>query len=226
VQRAYKARCNPATRLRTIPTTPTIRRTTPTDRTLRGAIIQTNPTFRRSQKIPMIVKRRQRVRRAVPTIQIPQADQTTLIRPADRTTPIPRVAQHPPRHQGRAVLAEQVERAAELNRITRDFRRCGKSLAHGTRSQRRKLPSVSVSQVQGRAERFTSRLAAPVFSAWDGWHSPDGTISRKAICTCRRGIGHDPANHELVRYSCNEGGRRVISQTAHVISQRLAGEER
>jgi hypothetical protein len=107
VQRAYKARCNPATRLLTIPTTPTIRRTTPMGRTLRGAIIQTNPTFRRSLKIPMIVKRRQRVRRAVPTIRIPQAD---------RTTPIPRAAQHPPRHQGRAVLAEQVERAAELNR--------------------------------------------------------------------------------------------------------------
>jgi hypothetical protein len=53
----------------------------------------------------MIEKRRQRVRRAVPTIRIPQAD---------RTTHIPRAAQHPPRHQGRAVRAE---RAAELDRI-------------------------------------------------------------------------------------------------------------
>src|SRR5580704_5470684 len=85
-------------------------------RTLRGAIIQTNPTFRRSLKIPMIEKRRQRVRRAVPTIRIHQAGRTTQIRQADRTTPIPRAAQHPPRHQGRAVLAEQVERAAELDR--------------------------------------------------------------------------------------------------------------
>ena len=93
MQRAYKARSNPATRLLTIPTTPIIRRTTPTGRTLQGAIIPTNPTLLRSQKIPMIVKRRQRVR------------------PADRTTLIPRAAQHPWRHQGRA------EREAELDRI-------------------------------------------------------------------------------------------------------------
>src|ERR1039458_7092028 len=103
MQRASKARSNRATRLLTIPTTPIIRRTTPTGRTLQGAIIPTNPTLLRSQKIPMIVKLRQRFRRVVPTIRIRQADQTTLIL---------RAAQHLPRHQGPAVRAE---RAAELD---------------------------------------------------------------------------------------------------------------
>jgi hypothetical protein len=123
VQRGYKARCNQETRFLTIPTIPTIRPTTPTGRILRAAIIPTNPTFPRSQKIPMIVKRRQRVLRAVPTTPIPQADRTTpilravptiRIPQADRTTPIPRAAQHPQRHQGRA---ERAEWAAEFDKI-------------------------------------------------------------------------------------------------------------